>query len=227
MEENTLVGKSFGRWEVIKNCLTPTGRISITKYFCRCQCGNEKEVRKEKLLSGISKSCGCLRKELVSNRCRIDLTNQKFNRLTATSYAFTKNSNAYWDCICECGNTTQVEAPKLKSGSIKSCGCLKEEVDYMRFLTHGLSKHPLYNRWKAVIQRCTSPTAVNYERYGGRGITVCNQWEDSFQAFLDDMESTFQKGLTLDRIDNDGPYSPDNCKWSTLSEQSLNRRNTN
>lgn len=131
------------------------------------------------------------------------------------------HARAYWVCVCDCGKSTTVRGDHLKEGRVQSCGCIKEE---QRFV-HGMSNTPTYKSWQAMKDRCGNPRNVQSKDYAGRGITVCKEWLESFDNFFADM-GEMPPGLTLDRTDNDLGYSKDNCRWATLREQVINRRNT-
>ena len=156
----------------------------------------------------------------------IDLTGQRFGRLTVVERTGTsKNGNALWACRCDCGNVAVVRGASLKNGITRSCGCLIAESTKDRNTTHGLRKTRLYHVWANMKDRCLNPNTPSYSYYGGRGITICDEWRDDFQAFYDwAMANGHRDDLSIDRIDNDKGYNPDNCRWATHSEQMHNRR---
>lgn len=127
------------------------------------------------------------------------------------------------DCIC--GTTRMYTFGHLRSGDTKSCGCLRREVTGERATTHGLSQHPLYEVYGAILKRCYVPQTEGYENYGGRGITVCEEWQEDFMNFYNwCVENGYQSGLSIDRIENDGNYGPNNCRFVTRKIQSRNNR---
>lgn len=133
-------------------------------------------------------------------------------------------------CQCDCGNTGSIRQDTLLNGQSSSCGCYsKEVVRKISSKRGGITKHPLYQRWYDLNRRCYDNTRKDFHHYGGRGITVCDNWNkynpNGFINFLEDMEESYIDGLEIDRINNDGNYCKENCKWSTRSEQVINSRN--
>ena len=156
----------------------------------------------------------------------IDLTGQRFGRLTVQELAGRdKGGRATWRCLCDCGNTSVVIAYSLRGGHTTSCGCLRRERAREKAATHRGSKTRLFNIWEQMKKRCGNPSNSGYKNYGGRGITVCEEWAQSFEAFRDWAHANgYRDDLTIDRISNDGNYCPENCHWVTTAEQNSNRR---
>lgn len=147
---------------------------------------------------------------------RTDLGGQVFGRLLVTGFSHKdRGGKSHWNVRCVCGGEKSVEGNRLKVGKTRSCGCIKEK--------HGKSSPPTFVSWTAMKQRCYNKNTKDYKRYGGRGITVCSRWLESFDNFLSDMKER-TKGFTLERINNNKGYYKENCKWATYEEQNNNTR---
>lgn len=225
-----ITGQRFERLMVVKYSHRDE-RKRIAVWECVCDCGNTVFAKGTHLRIGEVRSCGCLWRDTFNGRTPSnfkDLTGERFDRLVVlkrmpntTGYNTTK-----WLCRCDCGTETVADRSNLIGGRMKSCGCLNSEVQAERQRTHGLSKTKLYRIWSDIITRCYNENSDGYKDYGARGIYMSDEWRNDFTAFYRDMANGYQKGLEIDRIEVNGPYSKENCRWVTHKVNSRNKRNT-
>ena len=216
-------GQKIGMLTVIKR-LDQRDKHRNIMWLCKCDCGNESIVPTSRFACApeIKISCGCQRTKLE------DLTGKRFGRWTVISKAdSTSDWRTRWNCICDCGTKAVVQGGNLRNGKSVSCGCYKKEVTSEISKTHGDSYGVrLYRIWMGMRQRCNNPNSVKYPIYGGRGIKVCDDWNQSYPSFKEwALSHGYAEGLTIDRIDNDKGYSPDNCRWISNKEQCNHKRN--
>lgn len=155
----------------------------------------------------------------------IDLTGQRFERLIALGSIARQRRQILWLCVCDCGGFTRANAATLRRGESKSCGCLRDEKLSKHRYKHGQTNIPEYGVWGGMRNRCNNPNHPKFAQYGGRGINVCDRWDD-FANFLADMGERPSPRHSIERIDNNGDYTPENCKWGTLIEQMNNQQKT-
>ena len=226
-----LTGKRFGRLVVIQRATN--SKEGRTRWLCKCDCGNERIILGKSLRNGRTQSCGCLNKEIVSKNSLVDRVGERFGRLVVVERApdyIAPNGSKHvcWKCMCDCGNETVVDVCQLVKGSTKSCGCIKSEGTHR---VHGGRYDRLYKVFANMNNRCYNPSADDYMYYGGRGITICDEWRHNYAAFKQwalgngyDEDAPWGS-CTIDRIDVNGNYEPSNCRWVSMSVQSKNRRN--
>lgn len=208
--------KQFGKWLVVKQIKNgKPGR----HYECSCQCGNFAIIPGVTLRAGRSKQCSDCQYKTLYNPDR--MIGNKFGKWTITKFIDIHRSLQRFECVCDCGTKGIHCAADLRAGKSTQCTICHNRENAVLNIKHGMHAEKIYKVWCSMLSRCRTETTTGYKYYGGRGITVCERWY-KFENFFADMGMP-EEGLTIDRIDNNGNYEKDNCRWVTHKENCNNR----
>lgn len=233
------IGEKFNLLTVLSETeshISPCGS-KTRKVLCECSCGNVKSYSYTSVKTGHTKSCGCYRNGRPVKKSVYLLNGDRYGRLVVLEEVpfedvLNKGKRREFKCICDCGNETIAMMVYLRNGDKKSCGCIGREKVIERNkknTKHGMRNHPMYSTFNRIVSRTSDKNNKDFASYGGRGIFLFKDWRDTPKPFIDyvsNLENYGKKGYTLDRINNDKGYEPDNLRWATRKTQAKNRRSS-
>lgn len=224
--KKSYIGEQYGELTIIDDYYDKVKKCRMVR--CKCSCGNEMVTRRYKVINGKVKHCSAR-----GHNTKMDdpkYIGQRFGKLTVIGFEYDEHTaSVKWKCKCDCGNERTDFPFRIKSSQVDKCieCATKESAERASKINtrHGMSGSRIYNIWSGMIARCYNPSSDSYKYYGGRGIKICDDWRESFEAFYAwAITHGYQEDLTIDRLDFNGNYEPDNCRWATYKQQAENKR---